>query len=122
MNDTLTPQFWVSASTLLWNILLGFYVWSVTREQATRTEIKAVRDDLQAMKDNQALSCGNHHARTTTLEERVKNAPTHNDLGAVYDRINMVKGGVDEMSGMLKFVSTQVGLLVKHHMHEGKNS
>ncbi len=120
MTDNLTPQFWISASTLLWNVLLGAYVWFVNKEKATRKEIKDVSNDLQAMKTAQALSCGKHQLRTTTLEERVNNAPTHADIGAVHDRITLVKGGVDELNGMIRGVTSNVNLLVEHHLRGGK--
>jgi len=121
MNDNYTPQFWISASTLVWNILLGAYVWFVSREKATRAEIKAVRDDVQGLKGRQAENCSLHLARTTTLEERAKNAPTHADIGQVHDRITKVSGGVDELKGMLRGVTSNVNLLVEHHLRgEGK--
>lgn len=119
MTEGYTPQFWLSAAQLAGNVLLGIYVWYANRQKATRTEIKVVSDSVQALKDAQSLSCGQHLARTTTLEERTKNAPTHNDLGQVHDRITSVKGGVDELKGMIKGVTSNVNLLVEHHLNGG---
>jgi len=114
-------QFWLSVAQVVGYLILGAYVWIVNRQKATRAEIKELRDSLASYTKDQADNCGKHKARTTTLEVKVENSPSHEDLGKVYDRINVVKGAVDEMSGTLKGIGTQVGLLVRHHMGEGKS-
>jgi hypothetical protein len=116
MTSEYTPQFWLSAAQLAGNILLGIYVWYANRQKATRAEFMDVRHAMQTLKDNHAKSCGQHLARTATLEERTKNAPTHLDMGQVHDRITSVKGGVDELKGMIKGVTSNVNLLVEHHL------
>lgn len=113
-------SFWLMAAQAVGNTIFWLVGWLSLRQKATATEIKAVSAQVQAMKDAQQENCGKHQARTTTLEAQLKSAPTHDDLGKVYDRVNVVKGAVDEMNGVLKGIGFQVGLLVKHHMGEGK--
>ncbi len=109
-------QFWLNVAQVGGYVVLGLYVWFTNRQKATVAEIREVKDNVEALKAAQALRCGEHITRTTTLEVALKSAPTHADIGEVYDRVNVVKGTVDEMSGVLKGVNSQVRLLVEHHM------
>ncbi|HHK75273.1 MAG TPA: DUF2730 family protein, partial [Rhizobiales bacterium] len=98
-------------------VLLGIYVWFTNKQKATRAEIRGLKRDIEAMRSAVEKGCNKHKSRTLKLEEAVKSAPTHADIGAVYDRVNMVKGSVDEMAGGLKGVNTQLRLLVEHHLN-----
>lgn len=118
MTDESASQLWLSGVTLVWNVLLGIYVRYVNREKATRGEIKAVSDSVQALKDAQAASCGLHLARTVTLETKVETAPSHNDLAAIHEKVGNVKGTVDKMDGTLTAISKQMQLLYEHHLKE----
>lgn len=125
-------QFWLNVGQVGGYVVLGLYVWFTNRQKATvaeinavrekvegkanAAEIKAVQEKVEGMEKEQAIRCGTHMNRTTTLEVKVENAPTHKDLGEVFERINAVKGSVDSMCGSLKGVSTQVNLLVEHHL------
>lgn len=112
-------QFWLNVGQVIGYVILGVYVWFSSRQKATVAEIKDVREKMENLEKSQSLRCSEHMTRTTTLEAAAKNAPTHSDLGAVYDRVNEVKGSVDSMKGTLRGVSTQVNLLVEHHMKGG---
>lgn len=114
-------QFWLNVGQVFGYVILGVYVWFSNRQKATVAEIVDVRKKVEALEKGQINRCRDHQNRTTTLEVQVKNGPTHKDLGEVFERINAVKGSVDSMSGALKGVSTQVNLLVEHHLKgEGK--
>lgn len=112
--------FWLQFAQVVGYLILGVWVWISNRRKATVAEIMAVRTELQQVKNMQSDKCNIHQERTTKIEEAMKTAPTHNDLGQMYERINSVKGTVDEMSGTLKAVNRQLGLLVEHHLRGGK--
>lgn len=114
-------QFWLNVGQVVGYLVLGLYVWFSNRQKATRNEIKDVKKEMESMRAAQVSGCGKHKKRTTKLEVAVKNAPTHADIGEVYERVNLVKGTVDEMSGKLTGVNANVNLLVEHHLNGGRS-
>ena len=112
-------QFWFLVLVQVGNAIVWVAGYLILRQKATAGEIQAVAKQVTALQTSQAESCSKHQARTTTLEERAKNARTHADIGQVHDRVTSVKGGVDELKGMLKGVITNVTLLVEHHLNGG---
>lgn len=89
-------------------------------ETKTVAEINALEAKLDAMEKARVSSCGNHVTRTTTLEAQIQNALTPSDLGVVYERINGVQRGVDDLTGLLKGLRDNVNLLVDHHLRGAK--
>ncbi|MBU0665362.1 MAG: DUF2730 family protein [Proteobacteria bacterium] len=118
--DNYTPSFWLSASQLAGNIGLGVYVWFVNRQKATRAEIKAIEDGLQSMKESQSQSCSTHMSRTTTLETKITQVPSHADMGQIHDRITGVNGAIENINGMMKGMRDNVNLLVDFHLRGPK--
>lgn len=111
---------------LLLNIVIAVAGWIALRRKATAEEIGKLRASLEEMSKtqnetskSQAVSCGNHISRTTSLEVQLKNAPTHNDLGEIHERINTVKSSVDHMSGVLQAFVPQLKMVIDHHMQGG---
>lgn len=113
-------SFWALCLGQLVSAVVWVAGWLSLRKKATADEIRALSDQFQASRTAQSESCSKHQARTTTLEVQAKNVPTHADLGAVYDRISLIKGTTDEMNGRLKSIGTQVGMLVSHHIDQSK--
>lgn len=116
MIDYKAADFWLRCAQVVGYVVLGVWVYISNRQKATVSEIKAVQTQLEAMQKAQTKSCGQHLARTVILETTVKSGPSHTDLGLVHDRITSVKGGVDELKGMIKGVTSNVNLLVEHHL------
>lgn len=112
-------RFWLELSVLLVNLGLWVWVYWSNRQKATVTEIEGLRKLITGQQEKQAAMCGDHKSRTTTLEVQFKQAPTHSDIGAVYDRIGEVKSSVDQMSGTLTGVGHQLQLLIEHHIKSG---
>lgn len=109
-------RFWVESAWLLANIwLLAWTYWS-NKQKATVAEIKGLREMIEAAQKSQAGQCGEHKSRTTTLEVQFQGAPTHRDIGAVYDRISELKSSVDKMSGAVTGFGHQLQLLIEHHL------
>lgn len=101
-----------------WLVSLTFSAWVYwsNRQKATVTEIKELRKMILDIQERQASSCGEHKSRTTTLEVQFQGAPTHRDIGAVYDRISELKSSVDKMSGAVTGFGHQLQLLIEHHL------
>lgn len=123
-------SFFISFFALLANVGMWLWVRWSNRQKATVAEIKGLRDmtsaEIKGLRDMidhgqkaQDVQCNAHHNRTTTLEVQFANAPTHEHIGAVYDRINDVKGSVDKMAGALGGVEHQLKLLISHHIKNG---
>lgn len=113
-------SFWVLAAQAAFNVIVMVVGWISLRRKATNDEIKVVSNAVASLQDALSKKCAVHQTRTTTLEEKAKNMPTHADLGAVHDRITAVKGGVDEVNGLLKGLRDNVNLLVDHHLRGEK--
>lgn len=60
---------------------------------------------------------GDHGTRIIKLEERGANAPTHADLGKMYEAINGLRAAIAEIGGCLKAVQKSVDLLNEHHLN-----
>jgi len=60
-----------------------------------------------------------HGERLTAIETVLKQAPSHNDLSLIHEKVNGVSDTVSTLSGTLKQIANNVRLLTEHHM--GKN-
>jgi len=113
-------RFWLGVVNSAGTIAIGVYVWLVTRDRVTNKRItdldKKMGEMLATFKEKQSAKCTEHQRRTSELEVSIQNFPTHDDIGAVHDRITSVKGGVDELAGLIKGMRDNVTLLVDHHL------
>lgn len=138
-------RFWISVLQFLGTIAIGVYVWWSNREKVTAKRFAALEREVakratdsdlkQAAKEaadkiavvnanltkHQTERCGQHLNRTAALEVTVKGAPTHDDLGKVYELINKVGGAVESLKGTMGGINNNVNLLVEHHLKGGKS-
>lgn len=136
-------RFWRDNLQLAFTVILGLYVWWSNREKvtssrflslekevakrATATELEKAKEvaatGLEGVKaevrKHQEERCGQHLTRTSKLEIQIENTPTHAHLGDIHERINGVKGSVDEMTGLMRAMAPQIKLLVEHHINGG---
>lgn len=85
-------------------------------ERATNASIKTYEQDsdtrIQTLEESIDKRLGDHAVRIARLEERAENAPTHDDLGELHEKINGVNEHLKTMSG--EFTSFK-GLLITIH-------
>jgi len=59
-----------------------------------------------------------HDTRLIKLEERGANAPSHADLGRVYERLDALNGQMQAISGHVKAMGNQVGMISEHLLRD----
>lgn len=116
MIDYKAADFWLRFAQVVGYVLLGVWVYFSNRQKATVSEIKSLQTTVETIKQAQALSCGQHIARTVALETSIKTVPSHTDLSAIHQKIGNVKGTVDRMDGTLTSINKQMQMLYEHHL------
>lgn len=62
-----------------------------------------------------------HADRLSRIEERNRNAPTHDDLKQIYERLNTLATGNAHIMGTLEGIKTTSEMIVRKAMGEMKN-
>lgn len=79
---------------------LGIYTWFVNRTKSNRQDINALHARLQQVERNHDV-----------LQSQVEHAPTHYDLGKVYEQLNGVANTLSELTGQLGAVNHQLSMV-----------
>ena len=105
------PQ-WVLDVIKLWplaivlvNAFFAWVAWTMRQEFVRRRDCEACREKIGKRLNVVEVSCGA--------------SPTHNDLGAVYDRINEVSDQVAGLTGQMAGVSRNLDLIYQHLLSLG---
>lgn len=91
----MTFQYIQFAFTVLEFLLLGgigFYVYMSNKDKVTNERVTTIEAEVK----NKLNAHGEQIAR---LETHVTNAPTHDDLGDMYEKINQVSACVTRLEG-----------------------
>lgn len=86
---------------------VGFYVYLMKRSQVSA-------DRLTAMERSIGTRLDGHDKRLSKVEAACLYAPTHQDLGKIYERINEVSGQVKKLNGGMEGISASVTLIHEH--------
>lgn len=100
-----TAKFVLSVINMLGTALLGLYLYVGKKNIVTNERIGKLETELDNKLDV-------HGERITRVEEKVANAPTHKDLGEIYDKVNEVSDCVSRLEG--QFESTNSTLKIIH--------
>ena len=94
------------------NFLVTVGLWLYVRSSDRHEKIDARFSDLERNVDGRLDGT---QQRLAALEAEVKRAPTHDDLGRIYERINQVgtslgeiKGGMDEMKSSFRQLMSSI--------------
>lgn len=94
---------------------LGFYVHIINKNSVTNDRITKLETDLgariTALDTDVDKRLDNHSQRITAVEVAVKHAPTHEDLGKIYEQITATRGEISKTaSGVAGLEKGFVGL------------
>ncbi len=82
----------ISNFALTWGV--AFYVHLTSRSRATNESLDALKQD--------------HAQRIARLEEQHRGAPTHEDLGKLYDELRTLSRALGEVSGSVRNVQGEL--------------
>jgi uncharacterized protein YoxC len=103
-------------------LVLGIYLFISRNQTANRKEtdekIGTVNSDLKDT--NRKIE--RHGQRISVLEESVRCAPSHKDLGEIYGKVNKVSESVQKIEGAMKGMNNTVQLIHKHLLDSAKGS
>lgn len=85
---------------LLGLIGIGIYSWFVNRTKVNRHAIEQIE-----------RAAAEHARRLDVLDNRMNHAPTHQDLGQVYDRLNGVAETMSQLNGQLSALGHQLSMV-----------
>lgn len=113
--------------------LVGVYQWADRRHRATRAQIQAVRDDLDARLDDMAPRlarveertaheppCGDCEARLSRLEERTAHLPGATEIARLHERIDTLTGELREVIGTLNQLNSLIHVIHEHLLDKGR--
>ena len=101
--DYAALRFYLDVVQWVSTVGLGIFVWMKNRTQANTNEVKEVKAGMGALEN-----------RVIKLETAIKAVPSHDDLGAVYERINDVAENVAELSGKMDGVRGGLDMIHDH--------
>lgn len=98
-------RFWFDVGQYVIAFMIAFYVWVSNRAKATDKDMKKV-----------AKTMGGIETRVTKLES---GSLSHDDLGAVYDRVNGIAEQVSNLDGKMDGVRGAVDMINEHLLSNG---
>ena len=86
---------------------VGFYVYLTNRDRVTNERISKLETDLDTRMDA-------HAQRITAVEEAAKHAPTHEDLGRIYDQITATRRDISDTKAAVAGVQSGMSALERN--------
>lgn len=102
-------QLWLNIIVLLCLLANTFYTWITIRNKANKAAIDELSVEVSTLKTS-----------VKVLENHRENAPTHTDMGGLYNRVNEVNGKLENVTGSLDGIKTQLSLITEHLIRGGK--
>ncbi|GEM_PF-6921821 len=103
--DIEMAKFLFQILTFLMTSAVAVYVYLANKGKVTNDRIEKMEDEIRS-------DIGKHGERITTLEARSDEALTHDDLSVIHEKINVVAGGLRELTG--EFSATNRTLQLIH--------
>ena len=113
--DYASLRFWFTITQYLVTLAVGLYAWINNGLNAKARELKELNRELELFKSKVG-------GRVTRLETHMTHALSHEDLSAVYDRINDMSEQVAGLSGKMDGVKGAVEMVQAHLLNEHKGS
>ena len=90
---------------LTWGVAL--YMYMANKNKVTNERITRLEDDFDGKLDT-------HADRLARLEARAEQAPTHEDLAGLHEKINSVASGVNSLGGQFEGVKNLLNTIHQH--------
>lgn len=104
-------RFWMDVLQVASVCLLAVYTHMSNRSKVNREAINALRGDVEHDVEKLEDRVARSERHLDVLESRLNGAPTHQDLGKVYERLNTVAESMENISGQFTAVSRQLALM-----------
>lgn len=104
-------RFWLSAVQWVTTLAVGVYAWWTARNRATAKSIADVKNQVDGV-----------DGRVLLLEDRAKSAPTHDDLGKLYERLGQINGNVERLVGEFSAHRRSVDRIQEHLLNRSDKS
>ncbi|GAB6040143.1 hypothetical protein [Endothiovibrio diazotrophicus] len=88
-------RFWFELTQLGLTTLLGVYVYITSRERVTTNRIQQLESEVDTRLDE-------HAERLSRVEEAVRQGPSHDDIGRVHHRLDLLSGELKQLIGEFK--------------------
>lgn len=95
---------------LTWGV--AFYMYLANKNKATNARIAEIERAIDARQDEMA-------GRVSRLEGALEKAPTHDDLGKLYDALNETSRQVAQLVGTVSSMNTNLGSILNHITNKG---
>lgn len=92
---------------------VGFYVYMSNKNKVTNDRITEMEKDIDTKLDD-------YGDRIARLEERSEHAPTHEDLGVIYEKMKALGTKLDTMSGEFGQVKNLLGIIHEYILNGAK--
>ena len=101
--DAETIKLWLQATNMMGTFALGVWLYLEKRGDKTNDRVSALACKVEQLDKDMS-----------SLEATLESSPTHQDLGALHERINAVAKGVDMLAGEFAGVKNVVNLIHEH--------
>ncbi|HWO99174.1 MAG TPA: hypothetical protein VNL74_00900 [Methylococcus sp.] len=104
----------------VWNLAIGLYLWFGRSQKDVIDRIERFEEAVDQRLDAYDQKCQLKQERIARLEQQMKETPTHDDLGQIYDRMNHIAGDVREMKGVLDGTARSVDRIHRYLLEHNK--
>lgn len=102
----------ISAANFLLTWAVALYMYLVNKNKVTNERIGRMEDDFDG-------KLAAHADRLARLESRAEQAPTHEDLADLYEKVNRVDAGVAALGGQFDGVRRLLATIHEHLLRGG---
>jgi hypothetical protein len=103
VTDYKAAAFWFQVVQAILTAVVFLYVWLTNRHKVNSSSIADLSKELNEI-----------DVRLIRVEKDVQHMPTHEDMGAIHNRVNETAQRLTSMEGELKQINNTMQLMHKH--------
>ena len=108
------PMAWIAVAQMIYNFVIGVYLWINRRYQATNKRVDEVKEDL-------TLRIEDTERALVRVSTDVSHLPNRAEINSLRDDIRQLTGELSETKGRLNGINRAVDLINEFLINQGKD-
>jgi hypothetical protein len=111
----------IMVANIIFTLIIGIMAGRNKKEAELDRKDKATISSINRIEENLGRRINEVENKVSLVEQYASQAPTHNDLGKIYDRLNVAIADVKELTGEFKHISANLNRLYQYELDKHRH-